>query len=300
MMQAMTEFLLSRAGRHRRAFFALLAARGAAALAGWGAAAAWAKSAPDVLLAHNAPRTIDPSNYLVSEKFDGVRAIWDGSVLRFRSGRVVAAPSWFTAKLPRSPLDGELWLARNQFDALSGMVRKAQPVDAEWQRVQYLVFELPQGAGTFAERAAKLYDIVKTTAWPQLHAVEQLRIGSRAALQKKLNETINFGGEGLMLHQADAPYTTGRSQALLKLKNVQDAEATVVAHHFGKGKYANMLGALEVKTTEGLQFKLGSGLSDALRKNPPAIGTVVSYAYRDLTPQGLPRFASFLRVYELD
>ena len=76
---------------------------------------------------------LEPANYLVSEKYDGVRGVWDGKALRFRSGRVVPAPTWFTARLPRVALDGELWLARGRFDALSGIVRKARPLDAEWR-----------------------------------------------------------------------------------------------------------------------------------------------------------------------
>jgi DNA ligase 1 len=259
---------------------------------------ALAKSGLPVLLAHNAPKDIDPTGYLVSEKLDGVRALWDGSVLRFRGGRSIAAPAWFTSKLPATPLDGELWLARGRFDVLSGTVRKAQPLDAEWQQVKYMVFELPQGSGTFAQRAAQLQNLVQAAAWPALQAVEQYAVANPAALQAKLKSITSAGGEGLMLHLASAPVTTGRSGVLLKLKAVQDAEATVVGHVAGKGKYAGMVGALEVRAANGQRFKLGSGLSDADRRKPPAIGSVVTYTYRDTTPSGKPRFASFLRVYE--
>jgi DNA ligase 1 len=259
---------------------------------------ALAKSGLPVLLAHNAPKDIDPTGYLVSEKLDGVRALWDGSVLRFRGGRSIAAPAWFTSKLPATPLDGELWLARGQFDVLSGTVRKAQPLDAEWQQVKYMVFELPQGSGTFAQRAAQLQNLVQAAAWPALQAVEHYAVANPAALQAKLKSITSAGGEGLMLHLASAPVTTGRSGVLLKLKAVQDAEATVVGHVAGKGKYAGMVGALEVRAVNGQRFKLGSGLSDADRRKPPVIGSVVTYTYRDTTPSGKPRFASFLRVYE--
>lgn len=258
----------------------------------------WAKSSLPVLLAQNAPKGIDPTRYLVSEKLDGVRALWDGSVLRFRSGRTIAAPAWFTSKLPATPLDGELWLARGQFDALSGTVRKAQPVDADWQQVKYMVFELPQGSGSFAQRAAQLQRVVQAAAWPALQAVQQFAVANPAALQAKLKSTTAAGGEGLMLHLASAPVSTGRSDVLLKLKAIQDAEATVVGHVAGKGKYRGLLGALEVQTADGLRFKLGTGLSDADRQNPPAIGSVVTYSYRDTTPSGKPRFASFLRAYD--
>jgi DNA ligase 1 len=257
---------------------------------------ALSKTSFPVLLAHNAPKGIDPTGYLVSEKLDGVRALWDGTTLRFRSGRTVAAPTWFTAKLPTTALDGELWLARGQFDALSGMVRKAQPLDADWQQVKYMVFELPTGTGTFAQRAAQLHSVVQTTAWSQLQAVEHYRVANHAALQAKLKATTAAGGEGLMLHLGSAPITTGRSNALLKLKALQDAEATVVAHIPGKGKYTGMLGALDVKAANGQRFKLGTGLSDAQRQTPPAIGSSVTYTYNDTTPGGKPRFARFLRV----
>ena len=257
-----------------------------------------ASAADGVLLAKSAPANIDPAGYLVSEKLDGVRALWDGKVLRFRSGRLIAAPAWFTAKLPTTPLDGELWLGRGQFDALSGAVRKAKAVDADWQKVNYMVFELPAGSGDFKDRALALDSIVNTAAWPQLQAIEQTAIANRATLQAKLDDVVQGGGEGLILHLANAPLATGRSDALLKLKPVQDAEATVVGHVAGKGKYAGVTGALDVKIADGQRFKLGTGLSDAQRKAPPAIGSTVTYTYRDLTPSGKPRFASFLRVYE--
>ena len=257
-----------------------------------------ARAADSVLLAKTAPASIDPAGYLVSEKLDGVRALWDGKVLRFRSGRVIAAPQWFTDKLPDTPLDGELWIARGQFDTLSGTVRKVKPVDAEWQKVNFMVFELPAGSGDFKDRALALESIVNTVAWPQLQAIEQTAIANRATLQAKLDDVVQGGGEGLMLHLASSPLSTGRSDVLLKLKPVQDAEAIVVGYLAGKGKYVGMTGALAVKSADGQRFDLGTGLSDAQRKTPPAIGSKVTYTYRDVTPSGKPRFASFLRVYD--
>ena len=109
---------------------------------------------------------------------------------------------------------------------------------------------------------------------------------------------VQGGGEGLVLHLASAPLVTGRSDVLLKLKPLSDAEATVIGYIAGKGKYAGMTGALAVKAANGQRFNLGTGLSDVQRKTPPVIGSKVTYTYRDVTPSGKPRFASFLRVYE--
>lgn len=251
-------------------------------------------SALEPLLARNAPPGIDPRPYLVSEKVDGVRALWDGQTLKFRSGRPVAAPAWFLAALPKQPLDGELWMGRRSFDPLSAAVRRAEPVNAEWRLISYRVFELPAGEGDFERRAARLATLAGGVVMP----VEQRRLDSNAELRTMLKQVVDAGGEGLMLHRADAPLASGRSDLLLKLKPLADAEAVVVGHEAGKGRFAGQLGALEVQTPEGIRFKLGTGLSQAQRRNPPPIGSTITYRYRDLTPSGKPRFASFLRVAE--
>ena len=277
--------------------FALLIVCAAASLRAQPAAPnATPPAAQPLLLANEYHPGIDVSRYLVSEKFDGVRAVWDGTTLRFRSGREVAAPAWFIAKLPATPLDGELWLARGKFDELSGIVRKVQPVDDEWQRVSYLIFELPGASGTFAERYARITELVRHTGWVPLQAVEQVRLPTRRELDAKLAATVKSGGEGLMLHLAGAPYVTGRSDVLLKMKRLHDTEGVVVAHLPGKGKYSGMMGALQIEMPDGRRFKLGTGFTDAVRKNPPPPGSTVTYTYRDFTSSGLPRFASFLRV----
>jgi DNA ligase 1 len=240
---------------------------------------------------------LDPAPYLVSEKYDGARGYWDGASLRFRSGRTVPAPEAFLARLPRVPLDGELWLGRSRFDELSGIVRREIPIDTEWRQVRYMVFELPDASGTFAERSQHIAEIAAETAWPQLIAVKQTPVADRAALMARLHETVDAGGEGLVLHLAAAPYRVGRNDAMMKLKISLDAEATVIGQRGGQGKYEGMLGALEVRTPEGRKFWIGSGFSDAERRTPPPIGSVITYRYLDLTSSGLPRFATFLRVY---
>jgi DNA ligase-1 len=240
----------------------------------------------------------DVTRYLVSEKLDGVRAFWDGQSLRTRQGNVINAPGWFVENFPAQSLDGELWIGRGQFDRLSATVRRQTPDDTEWRQVRYMVFELPQASGVFRERAEVLRGVIGTAGVPWLQAVEQIALKDRKALEHKLDDILKIGGEGLMLHRADALYTTGRSDALLKMKLWHDAEATVIAHQTGKGKFAGMLGALRVRTADGVEFKLGTGLSEVNRRNPPPIGTVITFRYRELTNKGVPRFASFLRVRE--
>ena len=247
------------------------------------------------MLAKNWQLGVSPAAYLVSEKLDGVRALWDGRVLRFRSGRQIAAPDWFLAALPSTALDGELWLGRGQFDRLSGAVRRNVPVDAEWRDIRYMIFDLPAGAGPFAERLERLAAVLSAQAVPWLQKIDQVQLPSAAVLQQRLQDVADLGGEGLMLHRADALWSAGRSDTLRKLKPLPDDEARVVGYEPGKGRLAGRVGALLVEMDSGRRFSLGTGLSDADRQTPPALGTVVTYRYRGLTPSGLPRFASFVR-----
>ena len=178
-----------------------------------------------LLLAETEQGQSDVSLFLVSEKLDGVRAYWDGKALRTRNGNAINAPDWFTEGFPGRALDGELWIGRGKFDALSGAVRRQAPDETEWRTIRYLVFELPNAAGTFRERNEQLKREVAHANVPWLQVVEQWEITSRKALDQKLAEILKLGGEGLMLHRADATYTTGRSDVLLKMKLWHDAEA---------------------------------------------------------------------------
>lgn len=293
----------------RRGFIAAWAALSTASTASTAslALALWPLRAPArtaaegqrLQLAQEAPPDIDPAGYLVSEKFDGVRAIWDGRVLRFRSGAAISAPAWFTERLPAVALDGELWLGRGRFEALSAVVRRQQPIDAEWRQLQYRVFDAPQVPGGFAQRAAAIQVLARRSNGSALVAVAQEPIADRIALQARLKAVVDAGGEGLVLHRADAVYRPGRSADVLKLKPLHDAEAEVIAHLPGRGRHAGRLGALRVRTPEGIEFSIGTGFSDAQRAEPPPIGTTVTYTYRGRTAGEVPRFASFLRVREV-
>jgi DNA ligase 1 len=253
---------------------------------------------PAILLAEVYRNQVDVTKYLVSEKLDGVRAIWDGETLRFRSGKQINAPKWFVGGLPKTPLDGELWIGRGTFERLSGIVRKEVPDDAEWWLVRYMIFELPGAPGTFRERAEAMREIARQANIPWLREIEQFSVVDRNSLQKRMKEIVKAGGEGLMLHRTYALYETGRSDTLLKMKPWEDAEAVVIGHLPGKGKYAGVLGALRVRSDDGREFSLGTGFTDTQRRDPPPIGATVTYRYHDLTRHGLPRFASFLRMRE--
>ena len=243
-------------------------------------------------------RQEDVSQWMVSEKRDGVRGIWNGEKLHFRSGKLIHAPKWFTENFPPQPMDGELWMGRGTFDRLSGIVRKKIPDERDWKQVRYMLFELPESSGTFTERIQKMVELTASVKIPWLQAIPQIHLDSEEALLKMLDEIVKKGGEGLMLHRADSLYHSGRSDDLLKLKPWQDAEATVIEILPGKGKFSGMMGALLLKDKSGHIFRIGTGFSDSERRNPPPPGSVITYKFTGTSKKGLPRFASFLRMYQ--
>ena len=240
------------------------------------------------------------NQYFVSEKLDGVRGYWNGEQLQTRQGNIINSPIWFTKNWPKFPIDGELWLDRDKFQPLLSCVsKKKAEIDKQtscWRDIHFMMFDLPEHHGAFKERVEKMRSLVIQASSPYLAMIHQEQLTSFAELEEKLNSITSTRGEGLMLHLASAHYKAGRNPALMKLKKHQDAEATIIGHTKGKGKYQGKLGAIIVKTAGGIIFRIGSGFSDYERANPPDIGTIVTFKYNGLTQAGIPRFARFWRV----
>jgi len=252
---------------------------------------------PAVTLAHTWDGTMDVSGWWMSEKLDGVRGYWTGKAMLSRSGQKFNVPAWFTINFPPTALDGELWLGRQQFAEVVSIVRSQEAGEA-WRDVRYVIFDAPGIAGTFETRMAA------TSAWFDQHpssyaeVLKQEVCSGEAHLKKRLKAVEALGGEGLMLRRPESLYLAGRTDDLLKVKSFQDSEAVVVKHIEGSGRNRGRLGALLVRLPDGITFKIGSGFSDAERDNPPPIGSTITFKYYGFTHNGVPRFASFLRIRE--
>jgi DNA ligase-1 len=251
---------------------------------------------PPIQLASKFHEDIIVNDYWVSEKLDGVRAYWDGQHLISRQGNQFTAPKWFTAGFPKTPLDGELWIARQTFEKVSGIVRTKNKNENDWKQISFMIFDLPSSLETFTQRLVVMQKLVDNSPSKYLKMITQKIFTSHQALQENLDEVIEDGGEGLMLHHINAYYQVKRSQDLMKLKRYDDAEAVVLDYIPGKGKHLGRMGSLLVKNTEDINFKIGSGFTDDERESPPAIGDIITYQYIGKTKNGVPRFATFLRV----
>ncbi len=263
-----------------------------------------------VLLAHSWDGVQDVTGWLMSEKLDGVRAYWDGENFRSRLGNVFATPEWFRAGMPKTHLDGELWMGRGRFQETSGHVRRMDR-GPQWSGITYQVFDAPIIPGGFEKRFASI---------PRLpgHCKKLMHVPcpGLAGLKELLAEVEAQGGEGLMLRQPGSEYVRGRSASLLKVKQFYDTEAVVTDTQPGKGRHKGAVGALVVRVPQDItlrvgkktctlrrstQFEVGTGLSDAQRR-PGVIraGAIITVRFQELSNEGVPRFPSLVGVRDYE
>jgi DNA ligase-1 len=153
----------------------------------------------------------DLGGMLLSEKFNGCRAAWDGARMWSRAGIEVRIPDAWRAQLPAMPLDGEIYAGRNNLiDAtLATTCSRFKPF------VRFMVFDtmmsatLPQRERAITEALAACRiarPVRRTVCESTQHAMEVLEhIRSRH-------------GEGIMAQDPAVPYQPGRSQHILKIK----------------------------------------------------------------------------------
>jgi DNA ligase-1 len=247
-----------------------------------------------LLLAHVWSEDLqDPTGWWMSEKLDGVRAYWNGKQFLSRNNNIFFAPDWFTQGLPPHPLDGELWIGRRQFDVTSGLVRQ-QSKSNEWKQVRYVIFDAPDAPGPFEERIRFLTESIAGWNAAYARAHEHVVCTGIDHLIAELDRITQLGGEGLMLREPGSGYERTRSTSLLKVKKFLDAEATVIGHEAGAGRHKGRVGALLARFGNGIEFKVGTGLKDREREQPPLVGTVITVKYQELTKDGAPRFPVYV------
>lgn len=264
------------------------------------------------------------ASYAISEKFDGVFGVWDGENMRSKSGKIIAIPRCFADKLnvlnlPKGAfMEGELWIDYAHFEELSSITRRQNPTCADYEKVRYLIFNAPtalyrcnheairgnphciysvesDAVFTMAQNLAQIVPFCDSSN-AQICVIRQVRVDSQKALWDFLSAITQKGGEGVIVRDSTTAY---------KLKAQNDAECKIIDFSRGKGRLSGKVGAIICESLEdknsgiegGKIFRIGSGLSDEMRINPPKIGTIITYKFSGVSKNGIPKHTRFLRIY---
>ena len=252
---------------------------------------------PNLLLLKSYNSDVNVTNWLMSEKLDGVRAYWDGKKLISRNGKEFATPKWFTKNFPPFEIDGELWTKRGNFEHIISIVNKQKAHDG-WREITYNIFEIPNQKGGLLKRLEVLNIWLKKHLNNYIKIIPQIPCKGQMHLKKELKRVEALGAEGLVVRNPNALYINKRTSEALKVKSFQDDECVITGYTQGHGKFEGLVGALKC-SWQGRILKIGSGLSDKERKNPPKIGTEITFKYNGLTKKGNPKFPVFLRVRKI-
>ncbi|PWZ00472.1 hypothetical protein BCV70DRAFT_199750 [Testicularia cyperi] len=187
----------------------------------------------------------------------------------------------------------------------SGIGRHATKSSSEWNQIKFMIFDSPSlGSQPVEDRWAELEKRFGATdgadiddlEGPQIVLVSHQRCKSRDHLTDLMKQVEAKGGEGLMLRQPKSQYEGRRGNTLYKLKSWYDAEAVVIGYADGAGRHEGRTGSLVAKMACGTVFRVGTGMSDSMRENPPPLGSIISYRFFELSEDGYPRFPAFRGV----
>lgn len=261
-------------------------------------------------------------SWYMSEKIDGIRAIWTGSQLLTRSLRPFTyVPIWFIKQLPTGKsLDGEIYIPEVAFSYFSSLsvTKNSQIVDDKWKKVKYLIFDHPVKNINFEKRLHILKNIKFKGKQVELVKFEKLNDIQKEfeKINKKFEDIVKNHGEGLMLIRSNSQYESKRSRNSLKYKKEYTGEAVVIDLKEGLGKYNGMLGKIQCRLPNGKRFFCGTGFSDIERKmyhfnktvcefieedkdfiKIPRVGDTISYSCMEIIEKtGIPRMSVYRGV----
>lgn len=226
--------------------------------------------------------------------------------MRSKRGNNIAIPPCFAEKLAILNLqkgefvEGELWIDYGAFEAISSITRRKNPSCADFERVKYLIFNAHLAESRdFLANLNRIKNIInrhKSHESSAIQVISQHAFSSEKELWDFFNSIIKKGGEGVIMRDSISAY---------KLKAQNDAECKIIDFSRGKGRLTGKVGAIVCESledknsgiTKGKIFRIGSGLSDEFRANPPKIGTIITYKFSGLSKNGFPKHTRFLRIY---
>eukprot|EP00026_Physarum_polycephalum_P000419 Phypoly_transcript_00420.p1 GENE.Phypoly_transcript_00420~~Phypoly_transcript_00420.p1 ORF type:complete len:1013 (+),score=147.72 Phypoly_transcript_00420:21-3059(+) len=257
--------------------------------------------------------TFDPTNWWLSEKYDGLRACYHPShkILYSRFGRKFSIPESYLSQFPNSFLDGEIWFGREshlEAQQLYVKVEKAQdqedqkettdeentefgesvqttntingsPINenVRWEFMKLVAMDLadPDSSSLEYEKRFQSVMALLDSQFPTITIVTSFICRSKKALHTSLQAILDGGGEGVILRKAKSAYFNGRADALKKYKTHRDQEGLVV----------NVaLPDISIKLPSGNVFVSHVTSGDRI----PKVGDIVTFRYSKMTVFGVP------------
>jgi len=239
------------------------------------------------------------TGWVMSEKYDGVRAYWDGDHLISRGGKVFSPPKSFTQGFPPFALDGELWSERGSLEEIVSIVNtkndSVHKTKKRWGSLNYMVFELPHQEGDLFQRMKVLDGYLKVHTHTSIRPVQQYVIGAKEEVEDFYKSLIEDGAEGIVIRNPHLDYYIGRTNKSLKHKPYMDAECKLVSVIKGKGKFKESMGSI-LCDFNGKLIKIGSGFTDKERQMRFKTGSLVRFKYYGLTALGNPRYPVYINI----
>ena len=257
----------------------------------------------------------------IQPKLDGVRCLFTAKGAFSRTGKQfmnlrhieVLLEAFFAAN-PNAVLDGELYNheLKDDFEKIISLVRKTKPTAEHRQEaaelVQYHVYDVPSMtiAGYSSRLSYLTSQVYSKVTWPVMHVETKVVLDYDEALSYH-KYCLKQGYEGSIYRSMDGKYKGTRSWDLMKFKDFDDAEATIVGYEMGKGKRTGTLGKFIMQDDEGVTFGCPPGkgynyndLAAMLDNITDYIGERATFTYFQRTKAGSYRHPLYkcIRNYE--
>lgn len=263
-------------------------------------------------------KNYDVDSWWTSPKLDGVRGLYiAGQGLMSRSQKEkyaglehIEGVCQQIAAAGYQVIDGELYIPKEKFDVISGIVRKKKKYDVTLkQKVQLHVFALYSESKQWTNTEEMIQAIAQIIPSNQnaVVAIPYIQIPNNPVAiqaQNQLNKDSGASDEGTVLRHPNVAYNLGRSNHLLKVKNFSRSEFTIKDFAKGTGKYKSSLGKLVVEGTVNgvaVSAKVGTGFTDAERQEiwdnqSKYLDRKAEIVYMGVTKSGSLRLPVFSKV----
>lgn len=291
-----------------------------------------AKRKGEPMLAHKFP---DHETYALHDrdgvacqpKLDGIRCDAREDGLFTRNGKpIVTAPhihaevKAILARLPKGiSLDGELYNheLKEDFNKITSLVRKQNPSEVELEEASKLLqfhwydindTAIPEAQrSSFTNRNATIFHFLFKDGKKYQHikyVPTEFFGGPPEALKERLDLVYgNYllqGYEGQMVRLSSSMYQNGRTKDLLKRKEFQDGEFTIVDIEEGVGNRSGMMGRIKFEGFDSNARGSHEYFRELLKNKRNYIGKKATVRYQNLTPDGKPRFPVVVAIRDYE